>query len=217
MPSNPIQFNALARALKITDPIERKKAARRELNRMLKGLEPRQPRINPGPKLSPIRVMQATHEVLRKLFPTIDGLGWTLLLERTPEEVNSLPLDAWKHTWEGRRLFEREGQEGFEHWVTEQKRQHTTWKELHQMVDVYQQVELHMGLLPRAGRRHPRGGKFRQYVRDAQEQFLLSWHGLTWEAIPSHLRRKYSDPQEFKRRQMEYQFTQCYSGPDPRQ
>jgi hypothetical protein len=121
MPSSPIQFNALARALKLTDPIERKKAARRELNRMLKGLEPRRPRINPGPVEPPrSRVMQATHAVLRKLFPTIDGLGWTLLLERTPEEVNSLSLDAWKRTWEGR-VCERDGQEGFERWLTEQK------------------------------------------------------------------------------------------------
>ena len=212
------QFDALARALKLADPIERKKVARREFNLLLKAFVSPRPGAKPGPK-PPTRkqVWPAAWAVMRELFPTIGGMGLGVLMDRTSEEVDRLPVDVWRRIPEGRTVFEREGEEGFDRWMMVQKKKHKEWHELHQMVDLYDLVERRMGLVPRKGRKHPRGGKFRQWVREAQDEFLLSWYGLTWENIPPHLRRNYRDSHEFTQRQMEYQFTHCHiGGPDPR-
>ena len=67
-----------------------------------------------------------------------------------------------------------DGLEQFEACVTRQKDKHKRWKELHQIVDLYNLVEQRMGLIPREGRKHPRGGTFRQWVRDGAGSFYDS-------------------------------------------
>ncbi len=212
MSSMPARYVALDAALQLPDPKERKKAAQRALNRILKALEPLRLRKKPGPKLERKAVRQATFRVMRRLFPADMGRGWIPLLKLTPKDMDALSPDVWKRTMEGRAVFEREGEEGLERYVTEQKLIYKTWKELHQMEDIYNLVEKEMGLLPRDGRMNPRGGKFRQWVREAQEEFFFSWAGMTWEVLPPHLRGKYRDADEFKQKLMEYQWTYCYIG-----
>jgi hypothetical protein len=208
MSSTPVPLAPLAAALNLADPIERETAVLPELTRIRKAVKPQRPRRKPGPKLpSRKAVMQATWRVLNRLFPkTMAGIGRIALLRLTPEEIEALPAEVWKRFPEGRAVFQREGQEGLECYVREEKKSYKKWKELHQMVDIYILVEQEMGLLPRNGREHPRGGEFRRWVREAQEDFFFAWHGLTYECLPPNLRRKYRTPEEFTQQQMKYQY-----------
>lgn len=212
MSSIPAKFRALEDALQLADLKERERAVLRECKRLLKASKPPQPRTPPGPKLSKKETKQATFAVLRRFFPTDNGIGCIPLLKLTPEELAVLPVDVWKRTMEGRGAFADKGEEGLKCYVTEQKPIYKTWKELHQIKEMYILVEKEMGLIPRNGREKPRGGKFRLWVREAQEEFFLAHYGLTYESIPPNLRPKGCTPEEFEQKQKEYQFKHCSNG-----
>lgn len=126
------------------------------------------------------------------------------LMNLTPEEVDKLPIDAWKRTREGKAKFKRHGRKKFEAWANDQTAKLKQFKEL-QMKGLLALVEQRLKLKPR---QHTRKGAFLQYVREAKDEFLMRWC-FTWKQISPTLRDKRqpgirNDPAAFYDRQHDY-------------
>lgn len=144
------------------------------------------------------QVRRVTRQVLMELM-TKDGIpffNWELKL--TPKQVDTLPPDAWKSTmkqhvfWKSRGVGERLIRKGeFESWVVRRKEKLKEWKTL-PMGKLLDLVDQRITLDPerRKKRKGPRKGTFLRDVREAKDEFLMSWSGLPWEGIPLALRGK---------------------------
>lgn len=151
-------------------------------------------RKNPGKRsVSRELVNRTTKEVLLELT-TIDGNFYDCwLMKLSPEELKVLPLDAWKRTTEGKAVFKRKGKKGLEAWVIRQKAKLIRYKGLwiEELLDL---VEERIGLTPTRKKKKekgkamvPKGGRFRQYVQEGKDEFLMAGC-FTWDEIPPHLR-----------------------------
>lgn len=83
-------------------------------------------------------------------------------------------------------MFQREGQETFEAWATQQTEKLYKYKKL-QMQELLELVEQRLGHTKK--RNHSPKGVFLKYVQEAKDLFLIRWT-LSWEETPPALRHQ---------------------------